>query len=61
MDCEKELADILAAWETLINKTNDPEATEETIEEAYQTFDEVVMGVAVKHGHPGKPYPRRKP
>lgn len=64
MDCkelENDMAAILAAWKDLIDKTNDPNATQETIDAAYKEHDEVVMGLMVKQGHPGQPYPRRRP
>jgi hypothetical protein len=60
IDCIKDLENLLEAWDTLVMLTNDPEATEESIEEAYRNYDAIAEGVAVKNGHPaGKP--RRRP
>ena len=64
IDCEElqtDMAAILAAWTDLCDKTNDPSATAASIEEAYRVFDDRVMPVMVKQGHPGQPYPRRRP
>lgn len=60
-ECEKDMKKLLDAWTELINKTNDPNATAESIEAAYQQYDQIVMGIMVKQGHPGQPFPRRRP
>ena len=64
MDCgelERDMAAILAAWTTLIALTNDPNATQEDIDRAYEDNDKTMMGLMQKQGHPGPPYPRRRP
>ena len=55
------MAAILAAWTTLIALTNDPNATQEDIDRAYEDNDKTMMDLMQKQGHPGPPYPRRRP
>lgn len=61
IECEKDMKDLLDAWTELIDLTNDPNATEQSIEDAYQDYDRIVMEIMVKQGHPGQPFPRRRP
>jgi hypothetical protein len=64
MDCEElknDMDAILAAWTDLCNATNHPDAKEEEIEAAYKLFDETMMPLMVAQGHPGSPFPRRRP
>lgn len=61
IECEKDMKDLLDAWTELIDLTNDPNATEQSIEDAYLDYDRIVMEIMVKQGHPGQPFPRRRP
>ncbi len=50
-----EMIALLAAWDTLVTKTNSA-TTQEEIDAAYKDFDAKVQGIAVANGHPpGKP------
>ena len=60
-ELEKDMAAILAAWTMLCDKTNDPNATQQDIDAAYEAYDQAMMGLMVKQGHPGRPFHRRRP
>jgi len=65
--CEEQLAQLqadvsayLAAWDTFRTQS-DQERTEDGMEVIHQAFYEAGKEFAVKQGHPGQPYPRRRP
>ena len=46
-ELEKDMAAILAAWTMLCDKTNDPNATQQDFDAAYEAYDQAMMGLMV--------------
>ncbi len=54
---------IVAAWDTLVVKTNNPLITQQEIDDEYKIHDDAVIDAirSALPNHPGPPPPRRRP
>lgn len=60
MNCKDTLEAVFDAWDKLVAKTNDPNISDQELNDLWDEYEATMEAMALANGHPGG-LPRRRP